>query len=167
MKKLAIVISALPLVACASVTTGTTQALTVDTPYAPNAECELQDTAGGHWYAKGTPTTVTVNKGNGPMTIKCSHAGFMPGVLVLDEKFQGATLGNILLGGGIGVIVDASTGAAQEYPKQAKVYMEKEHWSSAQERQQWVDEKLQYERLLAESYKQNKGDNSSVAARRR
>ncbi|MFP6869957.1 MAG: hypothetical protein VCE91_11535 [Nitrospinota bacterium] len=38
-----------------------------------------------------------------------------------DETFSGATLENILLRGGIGIIVDTISGAAQEYPLQGQV----------------------------------------------
>lgn len=137
--------------ACASITTGMTQPLTVVTPYVDAAECSLKDTGGGSWYIKETPDTVKVLKGDGPMTIRCEKSGYRNGVTVLNEKFQGATLGNILLGGGIGVIVDASTGAAQEYPKDVKVYMEPHKWPSETARREWMEEKRQYDRLLMEA----------------
>lgn len=59
-----------------------------------------------------------------------------------------------------GVIVDAASGAAQEYPKQTKVFLEKENWKSDAERQQWIDEKLQYERLIAEKNKPSNPNNN-------
>lgn len=152
------VILASSLSACASITTGTTQPLTVVTPYVNEASCQLNDTAGGSWFIRHTPDTVTVNKGDGPMTIRCEKDGYRDGVTVLNETFQGATLGNILLGGGIGVIVDASTGAAQEYPKDAKVYLEPEKWQSDALQMQWIQEKSQYEASLVEQ-RQNKRHN--------
>jgi hypothetical protein len=138
--------------ACATITTGTTQPITVVTPYADNASCDLRDTGGGSWYLRSTPDTVVVNKGSGPMTIKCQKDGFENGTTVLNEKFQGATLGNVLLGGGIGVIVDASSGAAQEYPKDVKVYLKPKKWSSESERVQWMEEKRQYDLELAKKF---------------
>ncbi len=153
MKKLILLPAVLGLSACATITTGTTQQITVETPYAIGSSCDLKDSAGGSYYIKSTPDSAMVNKGDGPLTVKCEKAGYNDGVTVVEEKFQGATLGNIILGGGIGVIVDAASGAAQEYPKQTKVFLEKKNWKSDAERQQWLDEKLQYERIIAEKDK--------------
>jgi uncharacterized protein YceK len=161
-------IAALGLSACASITTGTSQPITVDTPYAQGAQCQLMDTAGGSWFMKDTPNTVTVNKGNGPMTIKCEKSGFQKGTTILEETFQGATLGNIILGGGVGIIVDAATGAAQEYPKQAKVYLQPNKWDSSSHREQWMQEKRQYDQMLENKVNPNqKSDSAEYPSQRR
>lgn len=167
MKKFGFILLGALASGCATVTTGTTQPITVDTPYVDGAECSLRDTAGGSWWVKDTPDTVTVNKGNGPMTIKCEKSGYNKGVTVLKETFQGATLGNIILGGGIGVIVDAASGAAQEYPKSVKVYLEPKKWKSNSHREQWMEEKRQYDRLLADLYKPNKTNSPEYPSQRR
>lgn len=46
----------------------------------------------------------------------CSLAGYQTAAVTRSPKFVGTTFGNIVLGGGIGAIVDASTGANYEYP---------------------------------------------------
>jgi hypothetical protein len=168
MKRHSTILAALfVLSACATITTGTSQPLTVVTPYADNASCQLRDTAGGSWYIKETPNTVTVTKGDGPMTITCEKAGYNNGVTVLNEKFQGATLGNIILGGGVGVIVDAASGAAQEYPKDVKVYLEPKKWESETRRSQWMEEKRQYDLELAAKFDSSSKQSPDYPSQRR
>ncbi len=155
------------LSACASISTGTSQPITVVTPYAEGATCSLRDSAGGSWAISRTPDTATVNKGDGPMTIRCEKSGFKDGATVLNEKFQGATMGNILLGGGIGLIADASTGAAQEYPKDVKVYLEPITWKNVSEQEQWMQEKRQYDQILADLFKEPKSETPAYPSHRR
>ncbi len=57
-----------------------------------------------------------MTRGNAPLIITCTKPGYKPTTLKLDEKIAGATMGNVILGGGIGIIFDASSGAAQRYP---------------------------------------------------
>jgi hypothetical protein len=42
---------------------------------------------------------------------------------VLSSKFTGATVGNILLGGIVGVVVDAASGANNKYPERVTIVM--------------------------------------------
>lgn len=130
---------------CSTIVTGTTQPFTVKTKQALGAECVLKDTKERVWRISSTPQTVEVNKGDGPMTITCSKEGYKTATLVVEESFAGATLGNIILGGGIGVIVDAASGAAQEYPDDATLWLEPLEWSSEEEKQEWLSAKQAFE----------------------
>ncbi|MEM8845299.1 MAG: hypothetical protein AAGB35_09700 [Pseudomonadota bacterium] len=146
---IAFLIVSLMVTGCASMTKGTTQSLTVETKHdADGARCELSDSKSGKWHIPDTPGTVQVKKGDGPMTIVCSKEGYETAELVVEENFAGATLGNILLGGGIGVIIDASTGAAQEYPEQVVIWMKPTQWQSDEQRVEWETAKKDYEAEL-------------------
>jgi len=134
------------LASCASVTSGTTQTISIVTPDAEEAKCELADSKSGRWYLPQSPGSVTVKKGDGPMTITCRKEKYKTAVVQVDEELAGATLGNIILGGGIGIFVDAASGAAQKYPDQVYVWMEPNKWSSAEKKQDWMDRKSAYER---------------------
>ena len=134
--------------ACSTITTGTTQPLTVETAKVSGAACTLTDTKGATWRVQETPQTVEVTKGDGPMTITCTKSGYKEGKVVMQEVFAGATLGNVILGGGIGIIVDAASGAAQEYPDKVVIWMEPKSFSSKAVRQEWLDEKATYEKSL-------------------
>jgi len=111
------------LSACASITTGTEQSIFVETPKVTGAACELTDSKLGKWTVKSTPGSVKVKKGDGPMNVVCTKAGYEAANISVEETLVGATLGNIILGGGIGILVDAASGAAQKYPDRIVVRM--------------------------------------------
>ena len=139
---------------CATITTGTTQSVMVKTEKnVIDASCELTDKKGGKWYVPETPGTISVRKGDGPMSIVCKKDGYKVGTLSVDETLVGATFGNIILGGGIGVFVDAASGAAQQYPDEVIIWMEPEEWTSVEEKLAWNEEKRLYEEALAEAEK--------------
>jgi hypothetical protein len=123
---------------CATLTTGTNQSVTVDTEKdVYDASCKLTDKKDRSWHLR-TPGTVMVRKGDGPMTILCEKEGYKPSQLVVEETITAATFGNIILGGAVGVVVDAATGAAQKYPANIIVWMEPEKWASEEDKTAWL-----------------------------
>ena len=133
------------IVGCSTITTGTTQPFTVKTAKVDGAKCELVDSKDARWVINSTPETREITKGDGPLTVKCSKAGYKTTEIVVEEAFAGATLGNVILGGGVGVIVDAASGAAQEYPDEVLVWMEPKTFSSKKAKEEWMAEKAAYE----------------------
>ena len=105
---------------CSTIMTGTTQTIFVDTVNAPGASCKGIDNKGREYYWMNTPSSTTVHKGDAPLKITCEKAGFRKTVFTVDEGISGATLGNIIAGGLIGVVVDSASGAAEEYPSVVK-----------------------------------------------
>jgi len=135
---------------CATVTTGTEQNITVITEKNVNgAECELTDAKSRKWYVPSTPGNANVHRGDGPMSVICAKAGYRNGLLMVDEIIAGATLGNILIGGGVGILVDAMSGSAQRYPDQITVWMEPESWDSESARLEWLQEKEKFDAEMA------------------
>lgn len=160
-KQLSLVLaSSALLIGCSTITTGTTQSLTVKTPYANGAECSLVDTKDATWRVSQTPQTLEVTKGNGPMTITCKKSGFKTTSYVMKEHFAGATLGNFLIGGPVGVVVDAASGAAQEYPSEISIWMEPVKFATAQDKADWNAEKMAYEESLKPKVPQNNNENA-------
>lgn len=157
------------LAGCSTITTGTTQSIFINTPKMTGAKCTLSDSAGGRWTLLQTPGAVTVNKGDGPMTILCRADGYADGITTIDETLVGATFGNIILGGGIGFIVDAASGGAQEYPDSAVVWMRPKQFSSGTAETAWRREKVEYD--ISETVKQardkcnNETDDCEAVAR--
>lgn len=137
------------LAGCATIVSGTQQSLFVDTPEVEGAKCKLTDSKSGVWYLPDSPGSVTVTKGNGPMNISCKKEGYKTASISLEEDVAGAAFGNIILGGGIGIFVDAASGAAQKYPDKAVVFMEPVRWKSDSARQEWKEKKAAHE--LAEA----------------
>jgi len=65
---------------------------------------------------KSTPGTVTIGKSKNDVTVVCTKEKYLEEIRPLSSGFQGMTLGNILLGGIIGVAIDAGSGAINKYP---------------------------------------------------
>jgi uncharacterized protein YceK len=120
MKTLLIGAMCLSLSACASIVSGTTQKIGVNTSV-PGARCTLEN-AKGSWDVSKTPGSVTVEKARSPLDIECHKSG-MRGHAVIDSSTEGMAFGNVVFGGLIGGGVDMATGAAYRYPVSVNVDM--------------------------------------------
>ena len=116
-------ISALLIVACiqgcASITGTTNQSVSVQTlersgNELSGAACEMANNK-GKWFVK-SPGSVTITRSNDDLQVTCNKDGHEPGRAAVVSKTKGSMFDNILIGGGIGAIVDHNTGAAYEYP---------------------------------------------------
>jgi hypothetical protein len=103
------------LAACATITKGTTQAVSVTTPGAPGAVCTL--TSGGIGGAKTltTPATIVLEKSQDNIQVVCKKECFQDGVGIIPSHTETMTAGNIVAGGVIGLGVDAASGAMNRY----------------------------------------------------
>jgi hypothetical protein len=117
MKKLITFAAVLALTGCASITGNKVQPLTVTTTYdnkeIAGVSCTLSNDA-GNWTVT-TPGTATVNKSTAALVINCKQ-DTLTGTSSLESTANVNVWGNILLGGGIGYIVDRQTGAGFDYP---------------------------------------------------
>lgn len=110
----------LSLPACSTIVSGTNQSVTVSTN-PPGATCSL-DRNGKHLGdISPTPGSLIVSKENRPIKVTCLKDGFDTAEAQHNAGFNAMVLGNIVFGGVIGVIVDASTGAASVYPDEIKI----------------------------------------------
>jgi hypothetical protein len=112
-------IAAIAMSACASITKGTSQSVAINTAPVQGANCTLQ-AASGTWSVV-TPGAVTIPRTKHDVNVKCEKAGYQAGVGTLKSGTQLMTAGNLILGGVIGLAVDASTGAMNDYPEQVTV----------------------------------------------
>jgi hypothetical protein len=127
---------------CATITTGTDQGIKLITEKdISGASCTLVDSKGNRSYIPRTPGTTYITRGNAPLTITCSKQGYKTTSLEIGEEVSGATFGNIILGGGIGIIFDASSGAAQRYSDKVIIWMEPEVWQDEDSRLRWEEER--------------------------
>ena len=113
---------------CASITGNTSQSISVQTKEPTGAEvvganCELTNSK-GKWFVI-TPGTVGVSRSNDNMQLLCRKDGYEPGRNGIVSDTKGMMFGNIIFGGGIGAIVDHTSGAAYEYPSIFQVIMTK------------------------------------------
>lgn len=119
-RNLVLSLAALGLVGCASIVSGTSQNIYVNTT-PEGADCKLYRENVVIARANPTPATVKVDKTKHDITIKCNKDGYQESTYINESGNEGATLGNIILGGGIGWAVDSAAGADNKY--QEKVHI--------------------------------------------
>jgi len=107
---------------CATIIDGSTQNLTVSTEPA-GATCTLDREGMRVAIVSPTPGTIRIDKSKRDIAVSCRKPGFQTAQVGHVSGFRGTTFGNLILGGGVGFIVDASTGASFEYPPEVKVAM--------------------------------------------
>ncbi len=125
----ALLLLAFGLPACATVTTGTTQTISVLTE-PPGAACTMTRDGTIMGVVNPTPGTVSLSKSSRDIAIRCTRAGSLPSVQTITPQFQGMTAGNILIGGFIGLAVDAASGAMSRYPENVIVSLPPETFAS-------------------------------------
>jgi hypothetical protein len=113
------------LTGCASIVSGTSQVVSVETLHpsgaVAGAVCKLENDKGVYYVT--TPGTVTVHRAYGDMNVKCEKSGFDPGLATVKSSTKAMMAGNIVFGGFIGAGVDAASGAAYDYPALFQVMM--------------------------------------------
>ena len=109
---------------CATLTKGSTQTVVVNTPGVSGAMCTLTSAAIGTQTVV-TPASVTLKKGSDNISVRCSKECYEDSVGTLPSSLEGMTAGNVLLGGVIGLGVDAATGAMNNYAPEVQVAMTK------------------------------------------
>jgi hypothetical protein len=110
---------AFALSGCATITEGKTDTLVVNTVPVDGAKCDLHNGV-GEWFIT-TPGSAEVHKSKTSLDITCTKDGYQTGHLVLESHVEAMTAGNAILGGVIGIGVDAASGAMFHYDKQATV----------------------------------------------
>jgi len=110
------------LFGCASVTGTKSQqvaiAATCDGVQVSGASCTVSNDKGS--WPTTTPGSVNLTKSYEDISVNCT-AGESQGASVMSSKSNGGVWGNILLGGGIGYLVDRNTGAGFNYPTSISV----------------------------------------------
>ena len=123
----AIIIASLAyLSGCASITGSSTQNISVQTRQpdgkeVAEAKCELINKRGTYFVT--TPGTITISRSNDDLQVTCRKDGHENGRAGVVSNTKGSMFGNIILGGGIGAIIDHNNGSAYEYPSFVQVVM--------------------------------------------
>ena len=110
----------LALGGCATVFEGTGQSVAVATNPS-GASCTVSREGVQLGLVNPTPGSIRVEKSKNDLTVACMKPGHQATTVSYSPKFNGTTFGNIILGGGIGAIVDASTGANYDYPNEITI----------------------------------------------
>ena len=107
---------------CATIVGGSNQNLTVSTNPA-GAQCTVSRAGTVLGMVNPTPGSVRIDKSKNDLSVTCQKDGFQAATISQTASFGGATFGNLLLGGGVGFIVDAASGANYSYPAEVKLDM--------------------------------------------
>jgi hypothetical protein len=111
------------LSACASLTTGPNQSVSVETGPVAGATCELQNDK-GKWFVNSTPGSVIVNRAYSDLNVTCKKDNWY-GNNSFKSNTKGMAYANILAGGVIGGAIDVGTGSAYDYPPALQIQMQK------------------------------------------
>ena len=112
---------------CSTITgSGTSQSMSVQTYLADGQDvegvkCEMNNDE-GTWFVL-TPGSAFVHRYNKDLQVVCKKTGIDVGTASIVSRTKGNMFGNIILGGGIGAIVDHNNGSAYEYPSLVKIFM--------------------------------------------
>lgn len=107
---------------CSSVTKGSNQEIFVETQDVDDANCTLANDK-GTWIVENTPGYATIARGGGGLKVECSKPNYHKAETLVSESVEEMTFGNILVGGLIGLAVDAASGAAYKYPATVSLVM--------------------------------------------
>ena len=103
------------LSACATLVNGSSQNVTVSTN-PPGASCTLDRIGARIGAIPATPGSVRLDKSKNDLSVTCAKDGYQTATVSRAPSFGGATFGNLIAGGVIGVVVDAASGANYSYP---------------------------------------------------
>jgi hypothetical protein len=123
------------LSACATIVTGTSQNITVESEPA-GATCKLTRASATVGAIAETPAMVRLDRSKDNVEVTCDKEGHQQASEILSASFTGTTIGNVLLGGLIGVAVDAASGANNRYPEYVLVVLNPTQFSTAAARDQ-------------------------------
>lgn len=117
------------LAGCATMVAGNSEDIAVLTPPVSGATCVLSNEEGSSIVV--TPTVAHVQRGHEDLLVKCTKPGYEEAHATIPSHLTGWTIGNIATLG-IGVGVDAYTGAIDEYPHSIQLPMQPVQGASAE-----------------------------------
>ena len=111
---------------CASIISSDMQSLSVTThtekgEIVEKAKCTLKNDKGA-WQTE-SPALVDVRRSAEDLVVECKKDGHPDGLFKAISRAAGGMFGNIILGGGIGAIIDHNRGAGYNYPEKLPVKM--------------------------------------------
>lgn len=116
-KKSALAVAAMGLIGlsgCASIIDGTSQQIAINTSPS-GATCALYRQGERIGTVSPTPGAYLVKKNKYDITIMCAKQGYDLATYRNHSGMTGTSFGNIILGGGVGAIVDSASGADNHY----------------------------------------------------
>ncbi len=125
---------------CATLTTSSSQTVTVQTEPA-GAACTFTRDHNLVGLVNPTPGTLTVSKSRIDLSVCCVKDGYLEASGLVGSRFQPMTFGNILFGGLVGVVVDASSGAMTKYEPLITITLVPAEFATTEERDRFFDQR--------------------------
>jgi hypothetical protein len=122
MQRMTVIFAVIALTGCATIVKGTTQVVSLSTPGVTGASCTLTNKAIGTQTVV-TPAQVTVNKSAENIAVTCRKECYQDAAGVIVSGTEEMTAGNVLIGGVVGLGVDAATGAMNKYTHENHITM--------------------------------------------
>lgn len=110
------------LTGCASIISGTSQEVMVNTNPA-GADCSLNRQGVSIARVNPTPGAATIKKTKHDITISCTKDGYQTATYMDKSGVAGSTFGNIVAGGLVGWGIDSASGADNKYESPVNISM--------------------------------------------
>jgi hypothetical protein len=102
------------LAGCASIISGTSQEVAVNTK-PDGASCDLQRDGKVIGHIDQTPGSLVVSRRNSDILVECNKADHQGAIATNENDVEAWTFGNLFFGGLVGLAVDAFSGAINSY----------------------------------------------------
>ena len=108
--------------ACSTIIEGRNQQIVVNTN-PPGADCAFYRQSAKIGTVQNTAGSALIEKSKYDIWIACVKQGYQQAAYLNHSGVAGATLGNIILGGGIGWAIDSATGSDNKYDSPVNITM--------------------------------------------
>lgn len=106
--------AAIAISGCSSIIEGTSQDIVVNSDPS-GAKCVFERQGRTIAQVDATPGVITIDKTKHDINITCSKEGYQDGSYFNKSDVAAMTAGNLILGGGIGWVIDSASGADNKY----------------------------------------------------
>jgi hypothetical protein len=142
---MAAVLAAAALGGCATLTDSTQQQLElhtiVDNREVAGVGCVLSNDA-GRWFVLA-PGRVTIDRSAGALAVDCAREGVGSSRELVGSRFDtGKLMGNVVVSGGLGYLVDRRSGAGFAYPATLTVVMRRAELAAVTEQGGLTDNRV-------------------------
>lgn len=138
-QRLTVGITLMSLGACAAVVSGNDTTTTIDSNPSP-AACVL--TGDEYKTTVDTPKAIEIPTSAAPLTVSCWKVGHFETEVIISTEANPWILGNALIGGGIGLIIDLASGSGVVLPSQVSVELDPSVFPTAAARDVYYTKRL-------------------------
>lgn len=126
-KLIATVLFSVLFTGCAAIVGGTDQTIVVDSvnqkgEKVPNVACTVKNSK-GEWLTV-TPSYMVVDRSHSSLEVSCHKPEYQSAFTTQNPSMRILVLGNLVIGGPIGLGIDLVTGAAFDYPPVIPIVMQ-------------------------------------------